>query len=72
MRTAARAAGATRYLNAPGGRALYDAGEFAAEGLALEFLAPYDGGRMHLLHALATEPAAALAADARAFRIEAA
>ncbi|MBU6367034.1 MAG: WbqC family protein [Gemmatimonadetes bacterium] len=34
------ALGATTYLNPPGGRALYDAGAFAARGIRLEFLEP--------------------------------
>lgn len=48
----ARAVGATHYLNAPGGRALYVAADFAAHGLVLEFLSPYGGRGMHLLPAL--------------------
>lgn len=35
-----RREGATCYLNAPGGRTLYQAGDFAARGLQLEFLDP--------------------------------
>jgi len=35
-----RAAGATAYINAPGGRDLYDATTFAQAGVALRFLKP--------------------------------
>ncbi len=35
-----RAAGASVYVNAPGGRALYDRALFEREGIALRFLAP--------------------------------
>jgi hypothetical protein len=48
----AKAVGATHYLNAPGGRALYSAHDFANQGLVLEFLSPYQGRVMHLLPAL--------------------
>lgn len=59
----AKAVGATHYLNAPGGRALYDDAAFADAGLVLEFLSPYNGAFMQMLPALAHEPAAALRAD---------
>lgn len=39
----ARRAGASRYLNAPGGVDLYDEEKFAASGMELEFLPAYDG-----------------------------
>jgi hypothetical protein len=39
----ARRLGAERYLNAPGGRDLYDREAFAAEGIELAFLPPYEG-----------------------------
>ncbi|MCB1383590.1 MAG: WbqC family protein [Notoacmeibacter sp.] len=65
-----RAAGATHYLNAPGGRALYAAEDFRADGLTLEFLSPYDGTRTHMLHALCIESAPALAADASGWTVE--
>lgn len=35
--------GAKRYLNPPGGRALYDPAEFRRHGLRLQFLPPYEG-----------------------------
>ena len=64
VRAVARAAGASHYLNASGGRTLYDPAEFAADGLTLEFLAPYTGPHRHMLHALATVPPDELRADA--------
>ena len=66
-----RALGATRYLNAPGGRALYAADAFAAEGIALEFLAPYDGPWFQMLPALVREQPQVLRDDVLAqLRIE--
>lgn len=35
-----RQAGATKYINSSGGRALYDPADFAAEGIALRFVDP--------------------------------
>ena len=49
---AASAVGATQYVNAPGGRSLYDAAEFARAGIDLSFLCPYEGRFPHLLPAL--------------------
>ncbi|MGH1355287.1 MAG: WbqC family protein [Thalassovita sp.] len=49
----ARKAGAQTYLNAPGGRDLYDDSAFAAQDLALRFLPPYRGRHTSLLPALA-------------------
>lgn len=72
VRAAAQALGATHYLNAPGGRDLYDPAEFQAAGLTLEFLAPYEGLHRYMLHALASVPAAALAEDAARWQREAA
>jgi hypothetical protein len=49
--------GATHYLNAPGGRHLYDSADFARAGVQLDFLPPYQGSFFHLLPALMnTEP----------------
>jgi hypothetical protein len=59
----ARAVGATHYVNAPGGRALYDPAAFADAGMTLEFLTPYTGAFMQMLPALASQPADALRAD---------
>jgi hypothetical protein len=39
----AEALGATAYVNLPGGRPLYDAEAFAARGMDLRFLSPYEG-----------------------------
>ena len=59
----AQVRGATHYLNAPGGRALYDAASFSAAGIALEFLPPYPGPHAHLLPALLREAPEAIRAD---------
>lgn len=59
----AKARGATQYVNAPGGRALYDERAFSAAGLGLSFLEPYEGRHRHLLPALMTRPLAEIAAD---------
>lgn len=56
----------TEYVNLPGGAALYSAGTFAAAGLGLRILPPYEGRFRHLLPALMTTPAAEIAADIRA------
>lgn len=61
----AGARGATHYLNAPGGRELYDSQAFAHAGIALEFLPPYEGRFVHLLPALMTGDLQAMAADVR-------
>lgn len=53
---AVRAAGATRYVNLPGGRDLYDPATFAHDGIELAFLAPYDGPHRDTLRALMTLP----------------
>jgi hypothetical protein len=49
-----RLVGATDYVNAPGGLGLYDADAFAARGLSLNFLPPFEGESWSLLHRLAT------------------
>ena len=56
----ARAAGASTYVNAPGGRALYERGTFARHGLTLEFLADYAGDPISILQRLQTEPVRAV------------
>jgi hypothetical protein len=43
---------ATEYLNAPGGRDLYDAEPFARANVTLRFLPPYEGRHRSLLHSL--------------------
>jgi hypothetical protein len=62
----AAARGADAYVNAPGGRALYDAGAFAAAGVSLEFLPDYAGPFRYLLPALVSDAPERLAADVRA------
>ena len=59
----ASALGAGAYVNAPGGRLLYQAEDFARRGMTLRFLAPYDGPFMHLLPALFTAEASRIRAD---------
>ena len=51
----ARALGASEYLNLSGGRALYCGERFAAEGMTLRFLPPYECGPFSVLESLATE-----------------
>lgn len=57
--------GAGCYVNAPGGRALYRAEDFAARGIALRFLADYAGDPSSILARLPREPAAALREEIR-------
>jgi hypothetical protein len=59
----ARTVGADLYVNASGGRHLYDAERFAAEGLQLQFLPPYEGRHRFLLPALAESDPAQLRAE---------
>jgi hypothetical protein len=47
--------GATRYLNAPGGRELYDAGAFADAGVELRFLEPWAGAGGSILQRLSED-----------------
>ena len=60
-----RLVGARRYVNAPGGRELYDAEAFRAHGVELRFLPPHAGPSWSILHRLATDPAAAIADEIR-------
>jgi hypothetical protein len=57
--------GGRAYVNAPGGRELYDPAEFARRGVDLRFLAPYAGAGWSVLHRLTTEDPAALGAEIR-------
>lgn len=50
----------TDYVNAPGGRGLYDAVTFAAAGINLHFLADHPGPSTSMLHRLMYEDPAAL------------
>jgi hypothetical protein len=69
----AAAAGAARYVNAPGGRRLYEKGDFERAGLELCFLAPYEGRFTRFLRDLMVEEPGQIAADiAATTRIEAA
>ncbi len=54
---------ASCYVNAPGGRALYDSVAFAAAGMRLRFLPDYQGSSASILHRILTEDPAALADD---------
>lgn len=61
----ARRLGASRYLNAPGGRELYDAEAFAAAGIELAFLEPWTGAGGSILQRLADDDTAELARQVR-------
>lgn len=56
----ARAAGASVYVNAPGGRALYDPAAFARAGMRLTFLPPWQGDAFGVLPDLLAGRAGAL------------
>lgn len=56
----AQARGADVYVNAPGGRSLYDLEAFAAAGMALRFLPPYVGPIDSIAQRLHDEDAATL------------
>jgi len=61
-----RRLGAERYVNlAGGGRELYDPAAFAAVGIELVFLTPYDGNPASILSRLVSESAADVVADIR-------
>lgn len=61
-----RRVGATRYVNSPDGRALYDAASFDAAGIELRFLSEYPGSYSSILRRLLEEDTAAVAADIKA------
>lgn len=61
----AKAFGATRYLNASGGTALYDAAEFASQGIELQFLPEWQGDFSSVLDRLLREPPERIADDVR-------
>jgi hypothetical protein len=61
----AKQVGANCYLNAPGGRDLYDAAAFAREGLRLEFLEPATGNPASLLERFCTERLDEIRSDVR-------
>ena len=60
------AVGARRYLNPPGGRALYDPARFAAAGVTLRFLPDYEGSFASILARLLEEPAGDITAEIQA------
>ena len=59
----ARRLGASRYVNAPGGRALYDPDQFAAAGIELRFLEPYPGPSWSILQRILEEGRPSLSDD---------
>lgn len=61
----ARRLGATHYVNAPGGRDLYDAEAFAAQGVELAFLDPWTGAGGSILQRLADDDLEALSHQVR-------
>jgi hypothetical protein len=60
---AVKQVGATRYLNLPGGRELYDTAAFRQRGVSLGFLPPYPGPDWSILHRLLTEDSRVLRED---------
>jgi hypothetical protein len=52
--------GARRYLNAPGGRALYDEDRFTEAGIELSFLPDWPGSSASVLERIVTEPLSVL------------
>jgi hypothetical protein len=61
----ARRLGATDYVNTPGGTGLYDVDAFAAAGIQLHFLAPYQGPACSILSRIIGEDREELANDIR-------
>lgn len=59
----ARRLGATRYINAPGGRALYEPERFAAAGIELRFLDDYPGPSSSILQRILEEERQSLSTD---------
>ena len=59
----ARRLGAVRYVNAPGGRALYEPERFRAVGIELRFLDDYRGPRSSILQRVLEEDRQSLAED---------
>jgi hypothetical protein len=58
-----KAVGGDDYLNAPGGRDLYDEASFAAQGVRLRFLPDWRGGYESVLQRLAQAPPADIRAE---------
>ena len=61
-----RRVGAKRYINAPGGRSLYDAEVFDCAGIRLEFLPEYAGPSVSILSRIVAESGDELAREIRA------
>jgi hypothetical protein len=61
----ARALGATRYVNSPGGRSLYEPKAFNTQGIELRFLSPFRASMDSILSLLLTEPVERIAAMIR-------
>lgn len=59
----AKSVGAKRYVNAPGGRALYDQENFAKAGIELRFLTDYDGSTLSILERVHAEGWEALSGE---------
>jgi hypothetical protein len=59
----AKTLAASRYVNLPGGRHLYDPQTFAREGIELAFLPEYHGPYVRMLHDLMTADPAAIRQD---------
>lgn len=59
----ARRVGATQYVNAPGGRALYAPERFSAAGIELRFLDLYPGPSSSILHRILEEDRRSLSDD---------
>jgi hypothetical protein len=58
-----RQLGGRRYVNAPGGRHLYDHSAFTRAGVALEFLPDFHGEVFQMLPALLTRPVSSVRTD---------
>jgi hypothetical protein len=61
----ARRVGANRYINAPGGRSLYDPAAFDGAGIELRFLPDYSGPLTSILSRILAEPAEQIAKEVR-------
>ena len=57
------AAGASAYVNSPGGRELYDTATFQQRGISLHFLDPWKGSSASVLEGLVRREAALIADD---------
>jgi hypothetical protein len=62
----AKACGAARYVNPPGGRELYQHADFAAAGIELCFLREYEGSYDSIAQRLSAEDPTVVASEIRA------